>query len=93
MLGYMAFKKLPDSTTTIPSLRTQAQRKEDKTDNSIRDLTCFLCKTALLTSGFIFGEPLSLAERIYSMIALGLGVDVEESSDVPSASTNRHWHR
>ena len=83
MSSYMASKKTLELNTSHPIMK-ELNRKvaEDKADKSVRDLTCLLFESSLLTSGFTLDDPAAFAKRIYRMIGLGLDIDDAEPSDV-----------
>jgi len=85
MSSYMASKKTleinPDN-----AIVQEMQKKitSDSNDKTVKDLVNLLYDTALLQSGFTLADPSNFATRIHRMIKLGLSIDPEESSDVPS---------
>jgi len=85
-MGYMAAKKQleinPDHAI-VQALKTKAEA--DKNDKSVKDLVMLLFETSLMSSGFSLEDPTIHASRIYRMIQLGLGVDVDDEP-VDSAS-------
>merc|ERR1712025_1084152 len=61
--------------------------EKDENDRAVKDLVFLLYDTALMDSGFTLEDTSSYSGRIYRMIQLGLGLDVDESQgDDASAS-------
>lgn len=88
MSSYMASKKtleLNPEHVIVKSLNEKIQA--DKDDKAVRDLTNLLFDTALLTSGFNIEEPSGFANRIFSMIKLGLSLDADEDAPVELSVT------
>eukprot|EP00339_Tiarina_fusa_P013226 CAMPEP_0117033506 /NCGR_PEP_ID=MMETSP0472-20121206/23930_1 /TAXON_ID=693140 ORGANISM="Tiarina fusus, Strain LIS" /NCGR_SAMPLE_ID=MMETSP0472 /ASSEMBLY_ACC=CAM_ASM_000603 /LENGTH=707 /DNA_ID=CAMNT_0004742431 /DNA_START=19 /DNA_END=2142 /DNA_ORIENTATION=+ len=63
----------------IRELKSKAEA--DENDKTLKDLVWLMFETSLLTSGFTLEEPSSFASRIFRMVQLGLGADVDAVMD------------
>merc|ERR1712025_830519 len=82
-MGYMAAKKhleINPDHSIMSNLRGKAEA--DKNDKSVKDLVHLLFETSLLSSGFTLEDPAVHAQRIHSMIKLGLCIDDDEVDTV-----------
>uniref|UniRef100_A0A5F9DI03 Heat shock protein 90 alpha family class A member 1 n=2 Tax=Oryctolagus cuniculus TaxID=9986 RepID=A0A5F9DI03_RABIT len=89
-MGYVAAKKHLEVNPDHSIIETLRQKAEaDKNDKSVKDLIILLYETALLSSGFSLEDPQTHANRIYSMIKLGLGIDEDDptADDTAAAVT------
>ncbi|KAM9356038.1 heat shock protein HSP 90-beta [Pholidichthys leucotaenia] len=78
-MGYMMAKKHLEINPDHPIVETLRQKAEaDKNDKAVKDLVILLFETALLSSGFSLDDPQTHSNRIYRMIKLGLGIDLED---------------
>lgn len=57
--------------------RLKTLYEADANDPCARDLTWILFETALLQSGFALDDPSVHTERIYRLISMGLGIDMD----------------
>lgn len=81
-MGYMASKKQLEINPTHPIIKHLYNVfKVDKNDAIINNLVPLLYDIALITSGFSLNDPQTLAQRVYTMIRLGLGI--EDSGSAP----------
>ena len=87
-MGYMAAKKHLEINPEHAIVKTLLDKVEkDENDRAVKDLVFLLYDTALMDSGFTLEDTSSYSGRIYRMIQLGLGLDVDESQgDDASAS-------
>merc|ERR1712025_1129526 len=87
-MGYMAAKKHLEINPDHSIVKTLLDKVEkDENDRAVKDLVFLLYDTALMDSGFTLEDTSSYSGRIYRMIQLGLGLDVDESQgDDASAS-------
>lgn len=77
-MGYMMAKKHLEINPDHPIVETLRQKADaDKNDKAVKDLVILLFETALLSSGFSLDDPQTHSNRIYRMIKLGLGKDIE----------------
>lgn len=77
-MGYMMAKKHLEINPDHPIMETLRQKAEaDKNDKAVKDLVILLFETALLSSGFSLDDPQTHSNRIYRMIKLGLGKEIE----------------
>nr|UWJ90243.1 90 kDa heat-shock protein [Barroeca monosierra] len=78
-MGYMAAKKHLEINPDHPIVKALHEKVEkDENDRAVKDLAHLLFETALMNSGFTLEDPSSYSNRIYRMIQLGLGLDVDE---------------
>ncbi|KAM9355410.1 heat shock protein HSP 90-beta [Pholidichthys leucotaenia] len=78
-MGYMMAKKHLEINPDHPIVETLRQKAEaDKNDKAVKDLVILLFETALLSSGFSLDDPQTHSNRIYRMIKLGLGIDLDD---------------
>jgi len=85
MPTFMNAKKTMEINPQHPIIRELKTKAEaDENDKTLKDLVWLMFETALLTSGFSLEEPSSFASRIYRMVQLGLGADVDTvDTDLP----------
>merc|ERR1712063_164483 len=85
MPSFMNAKKTMEVNPQHPIIRELKVKAEaDENDKTLKDLVWLMFETALLTSGFTLEEPSSFASRIYRMVQLGLGADVDAvDADMP----------
>merc|ERR1712063_227790 len=85
MPSFMNAKKTMEINPAHPIIRELNSKAEaDENDKTLKDLVWLMFETALLTSGFSLEEPSSFASRIYRMVQLGLGADVDTvDADMP----------
>jgi len=79
---YMSSRKtfeINPENPTIEKLRTLIAA--DAGDKMARDLMLLLFETALIVSGFNLDEPHIYANRIHSMVKLGLSLDADEQTE------------
>jgi molecular chaperone HtpG len=82
-MGYMAAKKHLEINPEHSIVKTLLEKVEaDENDRAVKDLIYLLFDTALMDSGFTLEDTSSYSGRIYRMIQLGLGLDVDSSEDV-----------
>ncbi|KAK8723831.1 hypothetical protein OTU49_011565 [Cherax quadricarinatus] len=83
-MGYMAAKKHLEINPDHSIIETLRQRADaDKNDKSVKDLVMLLFETSLLASGFNLEDPGVHAARIYRMINLGLGIEDDDTLNIP----------
>merc|ERR1712137_1107532 len=85
MPTFMNAKKTMEINPQHPIIRELKSKAEaDENDKTLKGLVWLMFETALLTSGFSLEEPSSFASRIYRMVQLGLGADVDAvDADMP----------
>merc|ERR1739848_541937 len=85
MPTFMNAKKTMEINPQHPIIRELKSKAEaDENDKTLKDLVWLMFETTLLTSGFSLEEPSSFASRIYRMVQLGLGADVDTvDADMP----------
>merc|ERR1739848_898702 len=78
MPTFMNAKKTMEINPQHPIIRELKSKAEaDENDKTLKDLVWLMFETSLLTSGFTLEEPSSFASRIFRMVQLGLGADVD----------------
>jgi len=78
MPSFMNAKKTMEINPAHPIIRELKSKAEvDENDKTLKDLVWLMFETSLLTSGFTLEEPSSFASRIFRMVQLGLGADVD----------------
>merc|ERR1712137_588179 len=85
MPSFMNAKKTMEVNPEHPIVRELKSKAEaDENDKTLKDLVWLMFETSMLTSGFSLEEPSSFASRIYRMVQLGLGADVDTvDADMP----------
>merc|ERR1711976_804888 len=85
MPSFMNAKKTMEVNPQHPIIRELKVKAEaDENDKTLKDLVWLMFETAPLTSGFTLEEPSSFASRIYRMVQLGLGADINDTdADLP----------
>merc|ERR1712137_1013500 len=85
MPTFMNAKKTMEINPQHPIIRELKSKAEaDENDKTLKDLVWLMFETSLLTSGFTLEEPSSFASRIFRMVQLGLGADVDAvDADMP----------
>merc|ERR1712006_45102 len=78
MSSLKTFEINPENPT-MEKLRTLIAA--DAGDKMARDLMLLLFETALIVSGFNLDEPHIYANRIHSMVKLGLSLDADEQTE------------
>ena len=78
MPSFMNAKKTMEINPQHAIIRELKSKAEaDENDKTLKDLVWLMFETSLLTSGFTLEEPSSFASRIFRMVQLGLGADVD----------------
>jgi len=86
MASYMSSKKTMEISPSNPIIQSLKNKAEaNKTDKTVKDLVWLLFDSSMLSSGFSLADPNQYASRIYKMIQLGLGLDEEETNEVPTS--------
>jgi len=81
MSSYMQSKKTLELNASHPIIiELKNKVAEDAADKTVRDLSVLLFETAALTSGFALEQPANFAGRIYKMLSLGLGIELDQPS-------------
>ena len=91
MMGHMSGKKILEINPYHSIIKELKNKYDiDNNDNILKDLTCLLYETSLLTSGFSLEKPSLFADRIHRMVKLGLALDDEEEVEesLPDLSEN-----
>ena len=80
-MGMGASKTMEINPThpVVKSLKTKVDN--DANDKTVKDLIWLMYETSMLTSGFSLDKPSSYGNRIYRLVALGLGVDEDDESE------------
>ena len=75
MMGRKSMEINPNNKIMI-NLNDQLKESEETRNlKLINDLSCLLYEVALISSGFSLENPMSFANRIHSLIAIGLNID------------------
>lgn len=83
-MGYMVAKKhleINPDHSIIKALKDRAEA--DKNDKSVKDLVMLMFEAALLSSGFSLEDPHLFSSRLHRMVKLGLGIEEDETEELP----------
>ena len=82
-MGFMSSKKHLEINPNHPIISTIRNRlsQEEPDLATINNLVFLIYDTALLTSGFTLEQPNVFASRMYNIIELGLGIELQETEE------------
>ena len=87
-MNYMIAKKCLEINPLHPIMKTVKQNlTENKELESMKNLLHLLLETSMLSSGFSLNNPKSFSDRMYNMVMLGLGIDLDELYGKPDENS------